>query len=232
VITVPNAAFADMEIINWARCDHMLIQTTIGLRYETTLEQLRYVLAKLREMFVAHPKIGNDTVRVRFVGYGSSSLDIEIRVYALTRDWSEFYAIQEDVFLRVGEIVDDAGTSFAFPSQTLYLGHDVGLDAERIDKASRQVQSWRRTGQLPFPHMARSRREQLADTLDYPPRGSPDARHPEIHDTEEAEPLSTETENTTQLLGREHRQNPNGSGSKPSSSDQAGYRTKVTTRVS
>ncbi len=221
VITVPNAAFADMEIINWARCDNMLIQTTIGLRFETTLEQLRYVLAKLREMFVAHPKIGNDTVRVRFVGYGSSSLDIEIRVYALTRDWSEFYAIQEDVFLRVGEIVDDAGTSFAFPSQTLYMGRDVGLDAERGDKVSQQVQSWRRTGQLPFPHMARNRREQLADTLDYPPRGSPDARHPEILEAEEAEPLSKETESTTRPGEPERGSAPDGSASRPCSSDRA-----------
>ncbi len=102
----------------------------------------------------------------------------------------------------------------------------------RRGKATQQVRSWRRTGQLPFPHMARSRREQLADTLDYPPRGSPDARHPEIPEAEEAEPLSKETDSTTQPLGREHRQNSNGSGSKSSSSDQAGYRTKVTTRVS
>lgn len=79
VITVPNATFGDMEIINWARCDHMLIQSTIGLRYETTLEQLRYVLAKMREMFVTHPKIDNDTMRVRFVGFGSSSLDVGMR---------------------------------------------------------------------------------------------------------------------------------------------------------
>jgi MscS family membrane protein len=198
VITVPNAAFADMEIINWARCDNMLILATIGLRYETRLEQLRYVLAKLREMCVAHPRIENDTVRIRLVGYGSSSLDIQIRVYALTRDWSEFYAIQEDVFLRVGEIVEDAGTSFAFPSRTLYMGRDRGLDAERGDAALQQVQSWRRTGQLPFPYMAGSHREQLADTLDYPPSGSPDASHPESLEAEEAEPLSKEPEDTPQ----------------------------------
>ncbi len=198
VITVPNASFADTEIVNWARCDRMLIRAVIGLRYETTLEQLRYVLAKLREMFVAHPKIDNDTVRVRFVGYGSSSLDIEIRVYALTREWNEFFAIQEDVFLRVGEIVEDGGTSFAFPSQTLYVGRDKGLDAERGEAAMQQVQSWRRTRQLPFPQMVRSDRERLADTLDYPPRGSPDATRPEAPEADEAEPLSMETEDTAQ----------------------------------
>ncbi len=194
VITVPNAAFADMQIINWARCDRMLILATIGLRYETKPEQLRYVLAKLREMFLAHPEIDNDTRRIRFLGYGSSSLEVQIRVYALTRDWNEYFAIQEDVMLRVGEIVEQAGTGFAFPSQTLYVRRDDGLDKERSDAAMHQVQSWRSAGQLPFPHMARSHRERLADTLDYPPRGSPDAHYPQTQQDEAAEPLSDETE--------------------------------------
>ncbi|WP_165354531.1 mechanosensitive ion channel domain-containing protein [Tropicimonas sp. IMCC6043] len=32
MITVPNAQFADMQIVNWAQCDRMLISQTIGLR--------------------------------------------------------------------------------------------------------------------------------------------------------------------------------------------------------
>ncbi len=98
--------------------------------------------------------------------------------------------------LRVGEIVEEAGTSFAFPSRTLYLGRDGGLDKERGDSAMHQVQSWRATGQLPFPNMTSARRQQLADTLDYPPRGSPDAVDPKFPEGEEAEPLSTEMESS------------------------------------
>ncbi len=207
IITVPNAKFADMEIINWARCDMMQILAIVGLRYETKLEQLRYVLAKIREMCLAHTKIDNDTRRIRFIGYGSSSLDIQIRVYALTRDWNEFFAIQEDVMLRVGEIVEEAGTSFAFPSRTLYLGRDGGLDEERGDAAMHQVQSWRGTGQFPFPNMASSRRQQLADTLDYPPRGSPDAFDPEFPEGEAVEPLSTETEGSEKPCEPENSKN-------------------------
>jgi MscS family membrane protein len=125
---------------------------------------------------------------------GSSSLDIEIRIYALTRDWSEFFAIQEDVMLRVGDIVEEGGTGFAFPSQTLYLGRDGGLDEERGDAVRREVQTWRGDGQLPFPNLARTRHDQLADTLDYPPRGSPDAYSPQAPENESLEPLSKEEE--------------------------------------
>ena len=190
VVTVPNAEFANMQLVNWASCDTMLIQTTIGLRYETKPDQLRYVLAKLREMLFAHPKIEQDTLRVRFVGYGASSQDIQIRVYATTRDWNEFYAIQEDLFLRVGEIVDESGTSFAFPSQTLYVGRDQGIDEERSAAAMQEVNDWRESGRFPFPRMSPAHRESLAKTLDYPPRGSPDALRPEGLEAESTEPLS------------------------------------------
>ena len=188
VISVPNAAFADMEIVNWARCDMMRIQTTIGVRYETEPDQLRYLLATLREMLYAHPKIDNDTVRVRFFDYGASSLEVQIRAYALTREWNEYFAIREDVFLRVNQLVAESGTSFAFPSQTLYLGRDGGLDEERSHSAMASVAAWRRAGQLPFPTMAAAKAEALAGTLDYPPYGSPGTEATET--TTEDESLS------------------------------------------
>ena len=178
MISVPNASFVDMKLINWTRCDMRLILTEIGLRYETEPDQLRHVLARLREMLFAHPKIDRSTVRVRFVGYGAHSLDVQIRAYALTPDWNEFLAIREDVFLRVNKIVAESGTSFAFPSQTLYLGRDSGLDEKLSDAAKEQVAGWRGTGSLPFPNPAAARIDELEGTLDFPPDGSVDETQP------------------------------------------------------
>ena len=172
LISIPNAKFADMEIVNWAKCDRMLISTVVELRYETTPDQLRNILVKMREMFHAHPRIDNDTIRVRFSGYGSSSLDISIRVYALTLEWNDFFAIKEDVLMRVYDIVNESGSGFAFPSQTLYMGKDAGLDKELAEKADKDVKSWRRRGKLPFPRLSSDRIQEIEDTLDYPPKGS------------------------------------------------------------
>ncbi len=185
LITVPNAQFADMQIVNWAQCDQMLIQQTIGLRYETDGDQLRYVLGKMREMFHAHPRVDSDTIRVRFAGYGASSLDIMIRVYARTREWNDFFAIKEDLLFRIKEIVEQSGTGFAFPSQTLYLGRDAGIDAALSDKAQKEVAAWRRAGRLPFPRFPAGILERITGTLAYPPRGSPD-----FHAGEEEEEIA------------------------------------------
>ena len=98
----------------------------------------------------------------------------DIRVYARTHEWNDFYAIREDVLFRIKDIVEQSGTGFAFPSHTLYLGRDNGLNADLGKKATEEVARWRRTGQLPFPRLAASRMKELAGRLKYPPPGSPD----------------------------------------------------------
>ncbi len=128
VTAVPNADFSRKELVNYGRRDRFLLRKTIGLRYETTNEQLRYVLAKLRSMLLAHPKLLEEPARVRFVDYGDYSLDVEIFAYVDTGNQFEFRGIQEDVLLRVKDIVEAAGTDFAFPSQTIYISRDSGLD--------------------------------------------------------------------------------------------------------
>jgi len=196
LFSVPNAQFVDMKLVNWAHCDRMLIDAVIGLRFETKPDQLRYVLVKIREMLHAHPRIDSETVRVRYDGPAESSRNISIRIYALTQEWNDFYAIREDVFLRIDAIVEQAGSSYAFPSQTLYMGRDEGLDAALQDQASSTVEGWRHTGQLPFPRLSEPQIKRLKATLDYPPQGSIDAKggrktHADGEETRKAEPLST-----------------------------------------
>ncbi|MGD8644022.1 MAG: mechanosensitive ion channel [Chromatiales bacterium] len=178
LITIPNAEFAQLHIVNFGKCDRMLLSTTLGLRYETSDDQLRFVLAELRELLHSHPKTihtVSDPIRVRFVGYGDYSLNVAIRAYIRSTDYNEFLAIQEDILLRMMKLVGRAGTGFAFPSRTLYLGRDGGLDNERQQGAEKQVREWAAAHTLPFPDFAEDYRKKITDTLDYPPEGSPGA---------------------------------------------------------
>ena len=176
LISMPNSKFSELELTNKSRSDRILLSQIVGLRCETTSEQLRFVLAKLRSMLLAHPKLLEERLRVRFVKYGDYSLDVEIFVYVDTGNIPEFLGIQEDVLLRVKEIVEAAGTGLAFPSQRNYLSQDSGLDRERSRAAEAEVQAWRAKGVLPFPEFPPEQREQLRGTLDFPPDGSPNAR--------------------------------------------------------
>ncbi len=176
VTTIPNAAFASMHIVNLTKRDLRLVKTVLQLRYETTPEQMRYILMKLRELFLGHPKVAPEPARARFIGYGAYSKDVEIFCYLMCREHDEFLAIQEDLLLRIEETIKEAGSGFAFPSQTAYLARDAGLDDKRRDEAETKVGHLRFAGKLPFPEFDEEERQQLKDILDYPPKGSPDYR--------------------------------------------------------
>ena len=124
VVSVPNAQLAAIEIENFADRDRFRLFATIGLRYETSQDQIRQLVARIRETLAAHAKVVRDPLRVRFVGFGASSLDIEIHTYVETRDVEEFYAVREELFLKIMDVVATTGVGIAFPSQTLYLGRD------------------------------------------------------------------------------------------------------------
>ena len=175
VITIPNAEFSNLALENFAKRDRMRLWTMIGVRYETTPEQLRFLLARLREILLAHPRVTEDPARVRLVGFGAYSLDLEVFAYVDTGDWGEFLEIREDIYLRFMDAVKEAGTGFAFPSSTTYLGRDEGLDEEEKSRAEAQVAEWREKGALPFPHFPPDVRDQVQNTLEWPPPGSPGA---------------------------------------------------------
>jgi MscS family membrane protein len=173
IVTVPNAELSETKIDNFEMRDQRLLKTVLNLRYETTAEQIRYILARLRQLLLGHPKVTATPARVRFIGYGNFSKDLEVFAYLDCADQDTFLAIQEDILLRMEDIVNEAGSGFAFPSQTAYLTRDKGVDTKRQDAAEARVAEWRRRGRLPFPEFEADERHRYEDVLDYPPRGSP-----------------------------------------------------------
>jgi MscS family membrane protein len=132
-----------------------LYSTVLALRYETTPDQLRYVLARIREILLAHPKITPYDLGVRFHDFGEYSLNVKVFAYTRTREFAEYWAIREDINLRIMDLIREAGTGFAFPSTTEYFVADEGLDSERSLAAEEQVRAWRKKGKLPFPEFDR-----------------------------------------------------------------------------
>jgi MscS family membrane protein len=172
VVTIPNAEFSNLRLENFARRDRMWLRTSIGVRYETSPDQLRFLLVKLRQILLAHPRVTDDPARVRLIGFGACSIDIEVFAYVDTADWNEFLAIREDVYLRFIDAVREAGTGFAFPSSTTYVGRDSGLDQEDARRAEATVAAWREKGELPFPDFPEQARREVWNTLEWPPSGS------------------------------------------------------------
>lgn len=172
VVAVPNGQLALMSLENYWMRDKILFHHILHLRYETTAEQLRYILAEIRKMLYQHPKIETVSARTRFVGLGSSSLDLDVFAYVLETSYTTFLEIQEDLLLRLMEIVEASGSAFALPSQTTYIAGDSGLNAAKSERAIATVQQWRDQGELPFPDFPAETIEEMNNRLEYPPPDS------------------------------------------------------------
>jgi MscS family membrane protein len=176
VITVPNAEFSALQIENFTRRDKIWYHPTIGLRYETSPEQIRYILVEIRKMLYAHPNVDPDPARIRFTGFGAYSLDLEIFAYVRVTDFGQFLEVAEDLNLRIMDIVAAAGSSFAFPSQTTYIENGQPLDTRRAQEVASTVKQWRERQELYIPRFPPEKINELRGTLDFPPAGSPLAR--------------------------------------------------------
>ncbi|RIL06363.1 MAG: mechanosensitive ion channel protein MscS [Proteobacteria bacterium] len=172
MVTIPNSQFSSMEIENFARRDRFWYRPTLNLRYESTPDQIRWLLVALREVLYAHPCVDPNPARVRFVGLGASSLDLEVFAYVNAKDFDEFLEVAEDLNLRIMETVAKSGTGFAIPSQTLYVRPDGERDERAAADVEAEVARWRESGELALPRFSPERVRRLAGTLDYPPRGS------------------------------------------------------------
>jgi len=124
VVSIPNGQISNERLEDLSSRDKFWLHPILNLRYETTAAQMRSVLDAIRSLLLTHPRVEYDSIRVRFLRFSSSSLDVEIFAYISVRDFNDFLEIQEKLLLRIMDAVQAAGTRMAFPSQTTYLVSD------------------------------------------------------------------------------------------------------------
>lgn len=123
-VYVPNAKLSDNSLINYSKMSHRRIYWLIGVAYRTTVDQLRQIRdgieAYIRqcEAFDTSPML---PTFVRIDRFSDSSIDIMVYCFTRTTQWGEWLAIKEELAYAIKCIVEEAGTAFAFPSQSIYV---------------------------------------------------------------------------------------------------------------
>ncbi len=123
-VYVPNSSFSDNAVVNYSRMTHRRIKWVIGVEYRTTTEQLRYIRDEIEAYLYtndAFAKPPEATLFVHVDSFNDSSIDFLIYCFTKTTVWTEWLEHKEAFALKLIEIVENAGTGFAFPSRTLYM---------------------------------------------------------------------------------------------------------------
>ncbi|UII25088.1 mechanosensitive ion channel family protein [Fulvivirga maritima] len=172
IVTIPNGEFSSLKIENYTQRDMFWFHPVLSMRYETTPDQMRYLLVEIRKLLYAHPKVDPDPARIRFTGFGPDYLPLEIFAYVRAIDYNGFLEVKEDLLLRIMDIVEESGTGFAFPSQTIYMAKDEGVSTEKAEAIHAKVKEWREKEQMEIPNFTPEAIEALKNTIPYPPEGS------------------------------------------------------------
>jgi len=122
LITVPNQVVANSPIENFSRRGVRRIKMTIGVTYSTKQQQIESIVKEIRYLLHNHENIAQDeSIMVNFKSFGDSALDIFIYCFTRTSNWKTYMDIRQEIQLEIMQIVEKNGSSFAFPSQSLYV---------------------------------------------------------------------------------------------------------------
>lgn len=129
LVYVPNSLLSNTAITNYTLRQKRRLDFTLGLTYNTTEAQMQEFTSRLKAYLESHPGIFEDDVRVHFLAYGASSLDVRVTCYARTGNHVEFLGITQEVNLYALKLADEIGVGYAFPSTSVYFENTLSTTA-------------------------------------------------------------------------------------------------------
>lgn len=156
MIFIPNSYLANTDIKNWhKRKLGRRIKMSIGVTYDSKMDDVINAVNEIREMLEKHPGVANKnidfdynqeqvvkiikkedefgvkkTLLVYLDEFGPSSMNILIYCFTKTIDWEEWLTTKQDVMVQIAKILEKNNLEFAFPSQSIYFKNEGGQPFE------------------------------------------------------------------------------------------------------
>ncbi|MBI5548918.1 MAG: mechanosensitive ion channel family protein [Deltaproteobacteria bacterium] len=159
LVSVPNGQMADAKVENFARRDRFKVGLVLGLEYATSMDQLKLIIDDLKKSLISDPRVFQEAISVRFIGYGAYALNLEMLFWVLAPSFDVFTGIREELLFEIGRIVERSGARLAFPSQTLYQAPAAPADPRLAEQARLEVEKRSEAGVLCVPEIPTTVRE-------------------------------------------------------------------------
>lgn len=129
-VVLPNKHVFQNALTNYTRTDERRVDITVGVAYDSDLEQVRKAATEAVEELE-----GRDTSReidCLFTGFGGSSIDLELRLWLKQADQRGWLLARSEAIIRVKAAFDAEGIVIPFPIRTLDFGA-ASVGGERLD---------------------------------------------------------------------------------------------------
>lgn len=114
-----NTDLTNSRIHNFKKMERRRVAFTIGVIYQTKLEQLQIIPEIIKNIIQSHDDTQFD--RSHFSNYGNFSLNFETVYYVIGADYNKYMDIQQSINLKIYDEFSKRGIEFAYPTQTVFL---------------------------------------------------------------------------------------------------------------
>lgn len=121
LVYIPNSLIISTPIQNFTNRHMRRLEMTLGVTYDSTREQMEELVRKITEFLRQDPDIVDEGITVAFSNMGASSLDISIVCYCCHTGYDKYMKSKERINLELMRLLEETGTSAAFPSTSVYI---------------------------------------------------------------------------------------------------------------
>ena len=120
-VTVPNKKLIDSELDNLSLRVQRRAKFDIGLTYNTPSETLKNVISEIKKYIDNHANTLSGESRVRFHELTPSAIKVMVEYFVDTLEYDVYLNVREEINYKIIEIVNENGSSFAYPTTTVFL---------------------------------------------------------------------------------------------------------------
>lgn len=137
---VPNDAFSAGVITNFSRVTNWEVNVQVVLSYKSTQRQLENIVMRYRDWLGNNPDVESDIKKaimaVRINDLTDHGFNLFLLFYTKTHQWLEYMRVREQCMLQLIKIIEEEGTSLAYPTRSVFLDSGVAPSAKKIVAAS------------------------------------------------------------------------------------------------
>ncbi len=128
---IPNEQLITNEVVNWTYSDsNVRLKIPVGIAYDS---DVRKAMQLMEECAAVVPRVlKKPKPAARLVGFGDSSVDLQIRIWIKDSDRG-VVNVRSEVLLNVWDAFHANGIEFPFPQQDVYIkpGSSLKIDSDK-----------------------------------------------------------------------------------------------------
>ncbi|MBJ6119481.1 mechanosensitive ion channel family protein [Pontibacter sp. BT310] len=118
-LIISNSDLTSSRIHNYKRQQRRRVEFTLGVAYETSIDNLKAIPDLLKKIITAHELVELD--RAHFASYGESALNFAVVYNVLTSDFAKHMDIKQAINLSIFQEFQERGIEFAYPTRKLFV---------------------------------------------------------------------------------------------------------------